>query len=41
VQPQPAATNSVVQELERAKALLDNGAITQEEYDALKKRLLN
>jgi hypothetical protein len=31
----------VVQELERAKALLDSGAITQEEYDALKKRLLN
>lgn len=41
VQPRPAATNSVVQELERAKALLDSGAITQEEYDALKKRLLN
>ena len=41
VQPQPAVTNSVVQELERAKALLDSGAITQEEYDALKKRLLN
>lgn len=41
VQTQPAATNSVVQELERAKALLDNGAITQEEYDALKQRLLN
>ena len=41
VQPQPAVTNSVVQELERAKALLDSGAITQEEYDALTKRLLN
>lgn len=41
IQSQPAATNSVVQELERAKALLDSGAITLEEYDALKKRLLN
>ena len=41
VQPKPAATTSVVDELERAKRLLDSGAITQEEYDALKKRLLN
>lgn len=41
VQPKPAATISVVEELERAKGLLDSGAITQEEYDALKKRLLN
>lgn len=40
VQPAPAA-GSVVEELERAKTLLDSGAITQEEYDALKKRLLN
>ena len=40
VQPKPAA-NSVVEELERAKRLLDSGAITQEEYDQLKKRLLN
>ena len=41
VQPKPAATISVVEELERAKSLLDSGAITQEEYDTLKKRLLN
>lgn len=40
VQSQPAAANSLVQELERAKHLLDSGAINQEEYDALKKRLL-
>ena len=39
-QSQPAAANSLVQELERAKHLLDSGAINQEEYDALKKRLL-
>lgn len=40
VQTPNTATGSVMEELERAKSLLDSGAINQEEYDALKKRLL-
>lgn len=37
----PAQTFSVADELAKYKALLDSGAITQDEYDAKKKELLN
>ncbi|MBQ9044318.1 MAG: SHOCT domain-containing protein [Oscillospiraceae bacterium] len=41
VQPQPApAQPSVADQLTQYKQLLDSGAITQEEYDAVKQRLL-
>lgn len=40
VQTPNTAPGSIVQELERAKNLLDSGAITQAEFDALKQRLL-
>ena len=37
----PAQNTSVADEIAKYKALLDSGAITQEEYDAKKKELLN
>lgn len=37
----PAQVNSVADEIKKLKQLLDSGAITQKEYDAQKKKLLN
>lgn len=37
----PAQNTSVADEIAKYKSLLDSGAITQEEYDAKKKELLN
>ncbi|NNU33087.1 SHOCT domain-containing protein [Mucilaginibacter sp. S1162] len=37
----PATTGSVADEIKKLKALMDSGAITKEEYDAQKKKLLN
>lgn len=37
----PATTGSVADEIKKLKGLLDSGAITKEEYDAQKKKLLN
>jgi len=37
----PAQVNSVADEIKKLKQLLDGGAITQKEYDAQKKKLLN
>ncbi|MCC8427010.1 SHOCT domain-containing protein [Mucilaginibacter sp. UR6-11] len=37
----PAATGSVADEIRKLKSLLDSGAITKEEYDAQKKKVLN
>ena len=39
--PKPAEKNDLPEQLQKYKALLDNGSITQEEYDVLKKKLLN
>lgn len=39
--PKPEEKNDLPEQLQKYKALLDNGSITQEEYDALKKKLLN
>jgi hypothetical protein len=38
--PAPPPRSSVVEELSRLSALRDNGALTQEEFDTLKARLL-
>ncbi len=40
-QSQPSTTVSAVQELRQLKALLDEGIITQEEFDAKKRQLLD
>ncbi len=37
----PATAGSVADEIKKLKGLLDSGAITKEEYDAQKKKLLN
>mgnify|MGYP004661861617 CR=1 FL=1 len=39
--PAPSSSPSPVDELQRYKDLLDRGAISQEEYDAVKAKLLN
>lgn len=39
--PKPEEKNDLPEQLQKYKALLDNGSITQEEYDVLKKKLLN
>lgn len=39
--PKPAEKNDLAEQLQKYKNLLDSGTITQEEYDALKKKLLN
>lgn len=39
--PAPSSSPSPVDELQRYKDLLDQGAISQEEYDAVKAKLLN
>ena len=39
--PAPSSSPSPVDELQRYKELLDQGAISQEEYDAVKAKLLN
>ena len=39
--PKPAEKNDLPEQLQKYKALLDNGSITQQEYDVLKKKLLN
>ncbi len=36
-----ATAGSVADEIKKLKGLLDSGAITKEEYDAQKKKLLN
>jgi hypothetical protein len=35
------AESSIADEIKKLKEILDEGAITQEEYDAQKKKLLN
>jgi len=39
-QPEPAPTETIVEKLEKLKKLLDEGAITEEEYKRAKKKLL-
>ena len=39
--PKPEEKNDLPEQLQKYKALLDNGSITQQEYDVLKKKLLN
>lgn len=39
--PKPAEKNDLAEQLQKYKNLLDSGTITQEEYDVLKKKLLN
>lgn len=38
---QPMSTNDIDEELRKLKSLLDDGILTQEEFDAKKKQLLN
>ena len=39
--PKTTSSNSIADELIKAKQLLDSGAITETEYNALKNKLLN